>query len=695
MPVALARGYPTTFWICSFPLRIPFVCSALLLATVPATVSSQDEAVVSAIARVLSLEDSRRFDPWLIDAARHPEPTVRRRAALALGRIGDPAGVPALLELLDDAVSGIRTDAAFALGVLADPSAFGRLRELVLQTPPDRHGPTEAEAVAAICRMGGRDAAEFIDRLLTRWSGRTSSGDAAPPTVVRALREAWRLGDEAPITALLQYGESPVLALRTGAIYSLSRLGAKEAAPLFMRMVDDQDAQVRSLAARALTAEYSDSAGLERAGTARWITPLVDDPDPRVRINTLRSLGTYRDAALTAVISGALNDQDAGVRVQGLAALGSIGGAEAVSILERNLSQGPLEMRRQALLGLARSARNQALVQCAGWITAESWIHRAIGADALREIGGDTATAWLDAMTSDPDGRVAARALGALARLDSARARVKARALAAHADPVVRAVAVGQIAGAPTREDIGTLVDAFSMAPSDPAGEVRIAVVRALGALAEEGFSQRTAIEDQFLRRYPEMRDYLVRRAAIEYFPAAAAQWGSERPIETGRTLDDYRDIARRLVLPAELSGESPGLVVETERGRVMIRLFASDAPLAVDAFLRLADRHYFDGGSWHRVVPNFVIQAGDPRGDGWGGPGFALRDEVSRRPYDRGTVGLALAGPDTGGSQFFVAVSSQPHLEGTYPVLGYVDGGMEVVDRITQGDRIRTIRRR
>ena len=156
--------------------------------------------------------------------------------------------------------------------------------------------------------------------------------------------------------------------------------------------------------------------------------------------------------------------------------------------------------------------------------------------------------------------------------------------------------------------------------------------VRALGILSEVGFSERTAVEDQFLARYPTASDYLVRRAAAESFPAAAALWGPEAPIETGRNLDDYREISRRLVIPSETGGESPGLIVETERGPISITLFAGDAPLTADAFLQLADRHYFDGGSWHRVVPNFVIQDGDPRGDGWGGPGFALRDEVSSR---------------------------------------------------------------
>jgi cyclophilin family peptidyl-prolyl cis-trans isomerase len=202
-------------------------------------------------------------------------------------------------------------------------------------------------------------------------------------------------------------------------------------------------------------------------------------------------------------------------------------------------------------------------------------------------------------------------------------------------------------------------------------------------------------VEEGFLARYQVSHDYLVRRVAHDTFPAAAALWGGVSPVETGRQPEDYRDIARRLVLPAEQDGELPGLVIETEHGNITLSLFAAEAPITVDALLQLADRNYFDGGVWHRVVPNFVIQDGDPSGEGSGGPGFSLRDENSRRRYGRGTVGMALAGPDTGGSQFFITHSAQPHLNGTYPVIGQVDQGMDVVDRITQGDQIRTIRRR
>ena len=92
-------------------------------------------------------------------------------------------------------------------------------------------------------------------------------------------------------------------------------------------------------------------------------------------------------------------------------------------------------------------------------------------------------------------------------------------------------------------------------------------------------------------------------------------------------------------------------------------------------------------------MVPDFVVQAGDPRGDGYGGPGYTIRDEIGRLRYGRGVMGMALAGPDTGGSQFFITLSPQPHLDGGYTAFGEVVAGDDVLDRIEADDRIVTIR--
>jgi cyclophilin family peptidyl-prolyl cis-trans isomerase len=137
----------------------------------------------------------------------------------------------------------------------------------------------------------------------------------------------------------------------------------------------------------------------------------------------------------------------------------------------------------------------------------------------------------------------------------------------------------------------------------------------------------------------------------------------------------------------------SPQVHIETEKGTIEIELDVLDAPLTASNFITLARKGYFDGLTFHRVVPNFVIQGGDPRGDGEGGPGYTIRDELNQEPYLRGTVGMALAWRDTGGSQFFITHSPQPHLDARYTVFGQVIAGMDVVDRLARGDVIRHVR--
>jgi cyclophilin family peptidyl-prolyl cis-trans isomerase len=112
-------------------------------------------------------------------------------------------------------------------------------------------------------------------------------------------------------------------------------------------------------------------------------------------------------------------------------------------------------------------------------------------------------------------------------------------------------------------------------------------------------------------------------------------------------------------------------------------------APLTTTNFIALTRAGFYNGLRWHRVIPNFVAQTGDPRGDGSGGPGFAIVDELSPTPFVRGTVGMALSWDDTGGSQFFITHSPQPHLDGQYTVFGRVVKGMDIVDRLGPDDVI------
>ena len=161
----------------------------------------------------------------------------------------------------------------------------------------------------------------------------------------------------------------------------------------------------------------------------------------------------------------------------------------------------------------------------------------------------------------------------------------------------------------------------------------------------------------------------------------------SSRPAPTRRGPDD--PAWSGLVSPKY----SPRAYIETDKGTIEIELAVLDAPLTVDNFVTLARANFFDGIPAHRIVHDFVVQGGDPRGDGEGGPGYAIRDELNQRPYLRGTVGMALDWEDTGGSQFFIMHSPAPHLDARYTVFGQVVSGLEVVDRLVQWDVIRRVR--
>jgi len=388
------------------------------------------------------------------------------------------------------------------------------------------------------------------------------------------------------------------------------------------------------------------------------------------------------------------NAADVNVAVQAETTLGVLRGAAAVEALQAGAKSAVFALRRQAVIGLAQADSAAGVAAAVALAGDADWRWRSVGAEAF---GAAKDRARLAAQLADPDGRVVAQALQALGRVtpdsDTALLR-RARELLEHADPAVRSAAADLLARRPDPADVDPLVRAYTRAGGDPFDDARLSAVSALAAIAGAGAEGRLRVATRFVGAVPRPDDYLVRRLAADRLPDAAESWGPAAPIATGRSDADYRDVARRLLVPALLGQAAPRVTVETDRGSFVVELLPAEAPLTVAAFLSLVDRRYFDGSRWHRVVPNFVVQDGDPRGDGWGGPGFALRDEVNPSRYVTGTMGMALSGPDTGGSQFFITHSAQPHLDGTYTVFGQVVSGLPVLAGVAQGDRIRSIHR-
>jgi cyclophilin family peptidyl-prolyl cis-trans isomerase len=244
-------------------------------------------------------------------------------------------------------------------------------------------------------------------------------------------------------------------------------------------------------------------------------------------------------------------------------------------------------------------------------------------------------------------------------------------ALLADPDPVVVGAAAARAEELEAVEVGPNLVEALARIEGADALEAQMGLLSAAAALnIQEAVAAAESLADA--------EPYALRQAAAH----ALAQ------------LTSKPRVAR---LPSPL-GPAPQLEptvvrLTTTRGTIRIRLLVDDAPRTAKNFVDLVGRPLYDGLTFHRVVPNFVIQGGDPRGDGSGGPGYTIPCEINLHRYGEGTVGMALAGRDTGGSQFFIAHGPQPHLDGSYTTFGEIIEGLEVATGMVEGDVIQEAR--
>jgi cyclophilin family peptidyl-prolyl cis-trans isomerase len=309
------------------------------------------------------------------------------------------------------------------------------------------------------------------------------------------------------------------------------------------------------------------------------------------------------------------------------------------------------------------------------------WSGRAALAEALGSLAPEVAVPRLMTLLKDEDRRVIPSVLRALVKVKAADAAAVLLAHLTEADFVIRETAASLLGEVKPEGGLAALRAAYEAGLPDAAYGARAAALEAMaayGAAAADGV--RAGLAD---------KDWAVRVRAAELMatldPAADARAAIRpSPNPPPAPYDDPQ-----LVAPPY----SPHVFIETARGTIEIELAVLDAPQTTRSVMALARKGFFNGLPVHRVVPNFVVQGGDPRGDGEGGPGYTIRDELNERPYLRGTVGMALSWRDTGGSQFFITHSPQPHLDGRYTAFGHVVAGMDVVDRLHVGDVIQRMR--
>jgi len=642
------------------------------------------------MAWILRLEDQRVLkDPDvqaadLIRLLTDSQARVRRRAALAVGRVGLSAGVAPLAMLLSDSESEVRQMAAFALGLIGDRQA----RDPLVMALTDASPLVQASAAEALGLIGDPAAADAIGRLVAAVV-RSGAVTSPPADVDEARRDtpaaAFRLGVFA-LVRLKAYDQLSAAVLDSSGqprvtwwpvAFALQRLEDKRALPALLALAGDSKPYTRAFAVKGLGA-------LKDRSATPVIVPLVSSPDTGVAIQAIRALGKIGDPAgaepLLRIVRGRGPQYQ---RIEAVAALGGLRAPDVADALVDAIGDRDPQIRAAAL-------RSASTVDSEGFVTILSgldpdpdWRTRAALASLLGELPRQTALARLTRMLEDSDQRVIAAVLTSLVKVGAPNA---GDILLDHLkvdDPVVRAAAASGIGELRLPAGAQALPAAYQFGLRDATYVARAAAIE---AFSKYGISVSRSLLDAALAD----KDWAVRvRAAalLKQGEPTANVDDRIRPAPTRLTVESYQ--SPNLTNPTV----STQAFIDTDRGTIQIEMAVLEAPLTVDNFIALARRGFFNGLTFHRVVPDFVVQGGDPRGDGEGGPGYTLRNEISEQPYLRGTVGIALDWADTGGSQFFITHSPQPHLDGKYTVFGRVIAGMEVVDKIQQGDVIRRVR--
>jgi cyclophilin family peptidyl-prolyl cis-trans isomerase len=299
---------------------------------------------------------------------------------------------------------------------------------------------------------------------------------------------------------------------------------------------------------------------------------------------------------------------------------------------------------------------------------------------------GEVSVGILFSMLKEEDVRVLPVVLEALRKARGPDAADTLKRHLEHPDFAVRAAAADGIAALKATGHSDALAAAYRRSIPDGDIEARVAQVGAL-AVQKDAKASETLLEAA--RSDPSR---VVRDRSAAALKALGQDAPAPGPEAVDRPAQDYREALAPYDTTPGAPVYTPRVFLETRRGRIEIHLNIVEAPLTSASFIDLARRGYYDGLTFHRVEPGFVIQGGSPRGDSEGGAGYTLRCEIGQRPYGRGTVGMALSGKDTGGGQFFITHLPTPHLDGGYTVFGWVAGGMDVVDKIRPGDVIERV---
>ncbi len=662
-------------------------------------------------ATVLRLEDRREFDREVSARwASSSNVLMRRRIALALGRIGtatfddengngsrDPnetmAGVELLTTLAADPDLDVRRTTAFSLGEIGDPAGVNALLGLASDAHPD----VAAEAVEALSKL---HAATTV--------GRFSEFTRSPVEAVRAraVRYLFRFDSDDASAIAAATLDDPSTSIRREAVYTLSRRVYPPAQRKLELMLSDPDTLIRTYAARAL-------ARIAAPVSLPYLITAMRDPHPWVRTEAARGVSaiaakdpralrtsTFTDDVVRVI--SATRDPDPGTRGAAIETLGyyAVTSEAARKSLYDLAGSGSRSQRELTAAALAARLPDAADSPLETLLSSDLPFARRAALDATA--GTPFGATLRSRFITDPNPSVRSSAVGNIPDDAVAAEQHLIERGMEDSDIVVRATAIDRFAArkdVPPAQLLAPLLAAERRARVDALNDARFSAIQAIASLdlsevpagdphiAAARESEDFTGTERFLRTLLADDDPMVRRLAADQLVAKLELPRPQfTPLPVDKPLSWYEEVA-------DWAKDPHTATIQMTRGNIELLLLTQDAPLTTRNFVDLANRGFYNNTSFMRVVPNFVIQGGDPRNDMSGGPGYAIRDEINLQKYTRGAVGMALSGPDTGGSQHFVTHSPQPHLDGGYTIFARVVGGMGgVVDQTERGDRVQRI---
>jgi len=640
----------------------------------------KDTAGREKLLALAKMEESSTIDPALIKKfAADAEPLIRARCAEILGRNGNQAGVPYLANLCDDANDLVAKTAIYSLGLVGGAQAL-KILERVLGEKPASIKPYALEAI-------GKAGTKAAVPIIAPWLRNFDAGIRAQAALALAFT-----GDSAAASELEAIIHDPDARVAACSAYAMGRLGYRSGVDEIVALLEHQEPEVRFRAVEAL-------GRLKEKSSVPSIAPLTRDENRWVAIKAAETLGRIGSKQGAPALEALLDSKDDYLKTLALNGLAVIGGKEHFDRVKPLVTDRSSMVRRAALGAIAATGKDDARPILLRIVDNGA---RAERSTALELIGtlGDPADLPLLVRALMPDIETllregAATGLGNWERKadlekpgncrdesGAAITPIEALQRAARGDDwVIASIAIESLGKVGPPEIVPDLVRVYDAGTSYNDGDRRLAVVDAIGALAGKigaDDAEKFGLKDFFTRAVADA-DPRVSSAA------ARAASGFDMKLEAAST-GTWQRGATLWKEPALPLGDVT-IRVSTSRGDIEILLYGDEAPAAARSIVTLAQAGFYDGFVFHRIVPGFVIQGGCPRGDGWGDAGFLLRNEINMHRYERGTVGMADSGKDTGGSQFFITHTAQPHLNGRYTIVGRVTKGMDVVDTVEEGD--------